>query len=599
MRNEKYNHKTSKNSKKGNYSKDSRNGKKGKGKEAEVIENNPAKYDPAHNDISWYFSNPDLLRKYATVSSGYYMGSPISTDVQWSQIGSHSSYDYVPSGITTIGFVPSLGANDYDPGHSAINLAAKRIYVKVRSANSRTANYDAADLMLYLACMDSVSMMYQHLKRAYGLSRLYAFKNMYMPTNLLMSLGISNPEGFIRDMPLIKAALDRLVIKAKQLIVPTEFNIYKRHAYICSEVYQDHEAISGQIYAFVPVGYYSYNELGSGKATWNPLSFNGTVDIDDEGSLPRLQNDGETWEEIVNIIDDLIDKLVQSQDIQVMVADLLNAYGDANVMGLGTFIPDEYMIAPVYNRRILRQIHNLKLFSRPYPVFDNVLSDFLFFDDTRCLRVTDITQIVNPGKPDNGCLTQSVYLTEPTNISMGNANLDPDSLEAYAYWRHIYGNLIDEETLDYTPEDVVYDTRLCWTARSSGSGSITIRSCGTEIPVYVRCWTLGNDRYGYAPFIQLIENDNVLEGASSYQREFNTMLSAWDHFASPITTSLYDYFPLTYVKTEHLASKHNPLLDTGTSMVISGDCTYLVPISNDILTTLNEFAWLGLWNQQS
>lgn len=293
--------------------------------------------ETATNDPRWYGADPALLRDSASLPFSWAVGTPISLH--------NPALDALPSGqeftipgICALRVVPSIGWTDSpsDP----INTAAFSIYSFVRHQNSGHANYDAPDLMIYLLAMSQVYSYINYLQRAYGLVTTYAQKNRYLPDHVLESMGI-NASDVRYNLANFRYGINALINKAASLCVPATMPIFSRYASMYQNIYIEGGTLKDQIYHYTPAGFWKYtlNSDSAGMLEYHPLNNNlGVSDLITYGN-------------------DMLARLIQSEDMNIMSGDILKAYGDGALIKLSPLGLD-YPIIPLPDLAVLQQMKN-------------------------------------------------------------------------------------------------------------------------------------------------------------------------------------------------------------------------------------------------
>lgn len=389
-----------------------------KGKENKPIDSN-LKTDDARtdNDVSWYSADSQLLRDTCSIPFSLPLGLPFT-------FGGQSNY--VAPGVMAIHYVPAIG--NTGSGVSSINMAAQSIYSYVNYANSRNKSYDRTDLMLFLLAMDSAISYYNHLRRIYGIAKLYSATNRYLPMTLLRAMGVA--PSIINGLADFRAYINMYAWKLGSFFVPKDFTYLLRHSWMNSFVYSDSPSPKSQLLLYVQDAYYKYSETGAGG-----------------GSLVYLPYDAKRLKsavELANYGDDLLRPLLDSQDIGMIGSDILKAFGEG---GLVTYesMSEDYTITPIFNPEVNSQIENTTL------VGALSVSQHL----------ADITQ------SDNNLIQALKVSASGTYYGGTTANSelrDPKAL------------LLNMHNLDVTPEQVMVATRNM--SYYDKSGLVT---CGSEV----------------------------------------------------------------------------------------------------------------------
>jgi hypothetical protein len=131
-----------------------------------------------------------------------------------------------------------------------------------------------------------------------------------------------------------------------------------------SGVFKDEDVEKSQMYLYVPDFLYMYNE-NSGAGKLDPVPVIARDVLDSTGGLESANKFLATWYATGNA---LINRMVASEDINIMSGDIRKAYGD-NIWQIG-LVPEDFVTVPIYSEEILDQIHNT-VFSGRYPMSDD------------------------------------------------------------------------------------------------------------------------------------------------------------------------------------------------------------------------------------
>ena len=295
------------------------------------------------NDPSWYASNPALLRDAASIPFSWAVGAPIALDIPdmkapWS----------IP-GIMTMDIIPQFGIGN-DP-NSPLNLASTSAYSFIRHANSGHSNYDAPDLMIYIASMTQIYSYINWMQRVYGCATLYAQGNRYLPRALVECQGVDYDDVY-SNLANFRYGINALIAKAASLAVPATMPIFLRHAFLFQNVYIEGPSIKDQMYLLNPDGFYqfSFDAEHAGMLTYFPLA-----DFKTEEAVDKLKTS-----HMLKFGNLLLDALVMNEDINIMSGDILKAYG-GNIIKLAP-LPEIYPLTPVFNAAVLEQFKNATVF---------------------------------------------------------------------------------------------------------------------------------------------------------------------------------------------------------------------------------------------
>lgn len=291
------------------------------------------------NDPSWYGMDPALLRDSSSIPYSWAVGTPINRNNPAFVTANLNQYYAVP-GIATMYIHPSVGYSD-GPA-SPINVAAANLYANLRKVNSGYSNYNAPDLMIYLLTLDQMYSFINFAQRAYGLTRLYAQKNRYLPQGILEA-NLINTADAQANLANFRYRLNTLINKVASFSVPAFLPIFKRHAFMYSQVYIEGASMKDQLYQFVPYAFWKFTldeETSAGKLVSTPWWRDGLY------SLDELMDFGES----------LIAPIFTNEDFNIMSGDIRKAYGE-DVIKLAP-VDTDYMCVPAYDVAVLEQFKN-------------------------------------------------------------------------------------------------------------------------------------------------------------------------------------------------------------------------------------------------
>lgn len=337
------------------------------------------------NDVAWYAANPQLLVDAGSLSYSNPVGSIIKQNFDtdnWVYVKGvpslkNKSINEAYPGVCSLEIAPSVGVSTNLT--SPINMAAKQFDAYVRHANSGAKVYDTPDLMLYNLSMDSAYSLWAFMVRAYGVLRAYSPINRYMPRAIIESMNLDY-SSFESELADFRYFINLYASKLSRLNIPGGLAYQIRHMWLYTNIWLDSPMLKSQIYVFNPAFFYVYEEQEEGGGKLVPKPF-GTRYMYEEDTDTQVKW---TFESLRDYANDLLNRLLKSQDIAIMSGDIAKAYGDRlfNV----TMIPEDYMVVGQYNEEVLSQIQNITVM--PY-------SDTFDFE---------ITQEVDVESPNRGAL---------------------------------------------------------------------------------------------------------------------------------------------------------------------------------------------------
>jgi len=515
----------------------------GESKESKTFDKRKSVKD---NDPSWYLVNGQLAKDVANFNYNNATGDPVSitngkifdaaTTWKWST--------FRLPGVATVLTGPSVGAS-YD-STSPINVAARNIYSFVRHANSGHANYDPADLMLYLLAVDSVQSFWSWMVRVYGVTQTFSQRNRYVGDALLRAMGVD--PAIRKWLSEFRSYINQFAIKASVLAVPNTMSYYLRHAWMYQNVYTDEDNPKAQMFLFAPAYLYKY-DLDEGEA--------GMLRVVPVCGITDANNDYFTVgistlniDQIRTIGDTLINAMLSQEDVGIMSGDILKAYGSDKLYRFNQ-IAEEYAVAPVFSEEVLGQFHNLSIVGR-YPA-----------------KETD------PKKFELG--VEALDITQDTTIGNGNLIFKPSFAAALDL---NYTQFLDSWKSDVTPEDSLVNSRLMtwlnvvgdkvyWGTTTFNVNPCRLSSCGSELVLDVIIST-----FNYEGTLYGINCRNQISTASPQQ--YNTL--AW-----PYSTK-FNQFPLM-----------RQFNSDGTLLSVMGEMSNYTVINEQELAALHNTALLSMF----
>lgn len=409
------------------------------------------------NNPAWYTGNPIAAKKAGSINFSYPIGYDINLDNPLhKELSDKGSFAF--PGMMALSVLPAMGlSND---ASSALNLAAFKLYSFIRHENSGSRNYDAPDLLLYVAAVTDVYSYITWLQRTYLVCNSYSVMNEYIP-RAYCHLSNIDFDDVVANLADFAYQLDNRINKVRSFKVPGDMPIFQRRAFMFKDLYTEGESIKDQMYFYTPGGFYAFGLDSEGAGTLQTHQMFQIM----EGTTH--QYGPYTVQDLFSGLDFLISRIAQQEDFGIMSGDILKAYG-ANIVTLAPFDPAPGMgIAPVRDIAVLEQIQN-----------STVVSWSTLDDNMAQVRVsTDIYQ-----SPDKNYL-----LTNPTYTFTAPATAE-SRIECYSKQGYAENRILTSRSLDPTPEQVLESTRNMAIAvradRETNEDTITVTLgllCGTEL----------------------------------------------------------------------------------------------------------------------
>lgn len=440
------------------------------------------------NDISWYAQNPQILAD----SSSLAFATPLGGKFNVGDAYLNSSDNVSIPGICALRIVPAVGIST--DNYSPINIAARNLYSFVRHANSGHANYNSPDEMLYLMAMDNLYSFHAWMTRIYGVMRFYIPTNRYLAKTLVESMGaqFDSLESAMSDF---RFYINTFAIKVSSLCTPASMAYFSRHRWIYSNVYLDEPNVKAQSYIFTPEHFLQFEEM-TGEQTFGVLKL-----------TPKITN--MSYTAIRTLGNNMVAKIIESEDMNIMSGDILKAFGEGNVLRVPT-IDENHEVVPVYNPEVLTQIHNTRILGALY--YEDITDPFVTQD------------------PDNGAI---VFNPQFRGYRGNRTDL-----------------LFDLPSDNPTPADVMVASRLSvisknevMTPANHNEVTYNIDSCGSDVCVGATIYTFATNVSGFW-IAEATECEGVLLfGDDQGMLMTNVdLISKWHHFEQhPRLLMISDY----------------------------------------------------------
>lgn len=319
------------------------------------------------NDPSWYVPNSQLIKDVASIPTVFRSGAPIILNPEKSESGTPAVFgnEYIP-GIMTLYTMPMFG--DGHDNYDALNTASNAFFIELRRATSGTSYYEDVDSMLYLLAAANILSAYAFVVRAYGLINYYRLENAYTPRALVRAMGIDY-DDVSTHMADFRASLNKFAYRLQSIAIPKLTDYITRAVFMYENVYTDSESNKPQYYMYSPAGFYQYSEGGpsvetaAGGLKFRPLS---NFVAGNTGPYPAIPTPGSLKHgDLINMLNNLLDPILESQDMGYIMADILKAMGTSNMYAISP-IAETYTNAPVYNKEVLMQFENAHVYNYYY-----------------------------------------------------------------------------------------------------------------------------------------------------------------------------------------------------------------------------------------
>lgn len=437
------------------------------------------------NDLSWYASKTQELGIAATTNF-------LSRAGRRSSFGVPELRNHAFPGILSIYVSPAFGINrtSVDPA----NVCAQNLFTYVRSANSGARNYDAIDLFIYYGAVTQLYAWLSYVRRGLHALDKYSYENQYVPKGMVRAMGM-NYEDLRDHQAALEVYFNNVVTRASSLALPGDIDAIKRSIWIYENAYWDDASVQSQMYLFNPrtVLKYALDADGAGMLTEVSHSIPGTVydgaglvtlrktgtyDSSEVSGLPDnwVFDDGTglTYQNIVDITEELLSAIFYDQDIAIMSGDVLKAYGKEALFKLAPYVRGEVW-NPVYDETALSMIENATLVGpiRGVELAQDPDKQYLVYDPYALLFAEECAsaylgkRILNFHKshPSEADVIEATRLTVPFRgySSDGNIGLisscGAEIAEFAIMWRFYY-NDDGGVTFDHVRQVITYTTTM-------------------------------------------------------------------------------------------------------------------------------------------
>lgn len=289
------------------------------------------------NDPTWYNLNKGLVKDVASIS----YQSPLLSGITPAYNDIATNVDTYRATVCGLDFIPSIGIGGFSgaasaSGGSTANSAAQTLYAWVRHANSGSANYEPADLMMYYLAMDTAFTWYafgRSIYRAANSALMYDYNFIQR----LSEVYNVNLDDFRANLANFRTFLNIVATQLNQLSVPSSMPYYNRHVWMVSNIFKDHPVKRSAYYCFVPACYGVYVPTeGRIKFTAKP-----------KAAL--------TFTSFSGILNSIMSVLMTDESIGIINGDIRKAYGTDRLFKIESTPAEDY-IEPFYSEEVLTQI---------------------------------------------------------------------------------------------------------------------------------------------------------------------------------------------------------------------------------------------------
>lgn len=494
-------------------------------------------FDGRKNDPKWYAASDQLLKDAFRMSTPYSLGSSFLTHDVDNQIpGTDSTTRIILPGIITMSLIPGPGkATD---GSSAINIAADKMYQWIRHANAGATNYAAADAMTYLLAMDNCYMLWNWMRRLYGIMRTYNQTNLYMPQALAKSMNVDF-DSFRRDLNSFRYLINQFGTQIGSYAVPAVMPYFTRHAWLFANIFADAPNSKAQLYVYNPDYLFFY------------------MSKDETGSIPYLEplpmgakSTPITYDTLLEYTDLMVRGISDSTDMRTISGDILKAFGYNNLLTVED-VTENTLVLPAYSTEVLSQIEN-------------------------CVSNGDVKS------------TESLRIRQDSDEQIWfNPVFSTANTDNLAQASDLFLNFHKD---DVTPEDVAVATRLMSVSTGPnvdyGNTQYQLYTFGSEICTGIYIWTQSTTDSS-------IVNKTRIRSRMVASTNSATGQSRQLHLSN---LSQFHYHPLVAMYVERVDTSVTPNRNYKTFSTICGDTDNLTICTPDQLRRMHDVALMSLFD---
>lgn len=306
------------------------------------------------NDISWHQPNSTMYGDVTQLPVTVPIGQPIRIRHLIPEVGDKYDFvDIISQGIMVSYFIPTLGqAVD---GNSPVNIAATKLFQFLRKNKSGKETYQPADVSITFGALDSAYMFYEYICKIYGMMNYVDLMNWYTPETLVAAHG-ANYKDLKANLGNFKYYIDHYAYELEGFYVPKGFHLIDRHTFMTGQLFYDSDTASAQIYSFIPSHLWRYDEMDSSKPG-SSLKLVQLLDPATQNARPVNVNNLYTLQQLIQLGDSLLTPLKESESIRNITSDILTVFSANDAYSVGE-IPNNYKLAPVYDKKLLMMLEN-------------------------------------------------------------------------------------------------------------------------------------------------------------------------------------------------------------------------------------------------
>lgn len=329
------------------------------------------------NDPAWYTKDPMYAASVSKLLYSKPTGDPLppifGTAGSSSTIKSKDEYR-LESGIMIFEDMATWGGvdNEYPfgyipddiPGQAlTLNIVGAKIMQFMQTFNSRSYTYQKSDVLKYVMCVDQLGMLLFEAARAYKYAYAISTFNRY-DSHIITALGWVK-DDVIKNLASFKSLITYYTSLFNRLYVPALFSIVPAHFQHYSNVYLDQQDTKGQMYAFIPHGFWYYSaKMGSLNYVQSMVTdYIPSTETVGRSYLNTLEwrpgyRTVANWEKLFQ---NLFQTVYSDETFAKIQSDLLRSFG---ISSLGSLVLDlDSPALPVYDMEENYKLHNARMLS--------------------------------------------------------------------------------------------------------------------------------------------------------------------------------------------------------------------------------------------
>lgn len=401
------------------------------------------------NDYATYALSEQIAKDIASIPYNAIPGLN-QTFKLFARVGGAQEYgveiDWDSSHFMRLDYVRGPVTRGRNSVNSGINYAGLQTYTFIRHKNSGAKNYEPADVTIYIKAMEEVYSLVAEARRAIAFANFYEFNTRVLPKQVITGLLGLDFDDIVANVAQYRGRLNKLIVQVNQFAMPSNFDVFKRVAFVASNVFMDSDSFRGQYYAYVMKAYRVFDPTSSETG--------GSLQARAFTITPQRK-----LSVILDAIQECIDALISDTDIGTISGDILHAYEQSHLYVLQQVLETDVLV-PIFDEDALAQIENmttLQIYGSPSTAgFTSPSSAFTAAE----LQTLTITQ-------ENGLITWKPIITY-------SAGTNVIALDQYVFNSH-------KDNPDY--KDNLEWTRLMNTGSFTSTTDLALASSGLEIIV--------------------------------------------------------------------------------------------------------------------